>query len=72
MREGVMPRQFQFQSQTRAGSYDQRRTETHFPRPFEIGMAAAGALFCVAMLAGSLFAQHGLTRFAELAQHVVR
>ena len=55
-----------------AGGHDERRTETHFPRRFEIAAAAAGLLFCVAALVGSLFADHGLVRIAELAQHVVK
>jgi hypothetical protein len=48
----------------------ERRIETHYPRPFEIGVAAGGVIFCAAVLGVSLFANNGLIRLAELAHHV--
>jgi hypothetical protein len=44
----------------------ERRNETHYPRPFEIGVAAGGVIFCAAVLGVSLFADSGLIRLAEL------
>jgi hypothetical protein len=59
-------------SPVRASYVHERRTETHYPRLFDIGVAAGGVIFCVAALGVSLFASGGLIRFAEVAQHVVK
>jgi hypothetical protein len=48
-----------------------RRTETHYPRPLEIGVAAGGVIFCFTVLGVSLFAGYSL-KFADLANHMVR
>jgi hypothetical protein len=60
----------------------ERRTETHYPRPLEIGVAAGGTIFCAVVLGLSLFAQSGFAqsgfaksgfaKFAEVAQRVVK
>jgi hypothetical protein len=54
------------------GAHYERRIETHYPRPFEIGVAAGGAIFCAAVLGVSLFADSSFIRFAELAQQAVK
>ena len=49
----------------------ERRTETHYPRPFDVGFAAGGVIFCAVGLGVAWFASGGLVRFAELAvRHV--
>ena len=50
----------------------ERRTETHFPRSFEIGVAAGGIFFCVAVLAFSLVSADVMAKIVEVVQHVVK
>ena len=49
-----------------------RRTETHFPRPLEIGVAAGGIFFCVAVFGFSLVSADVMAKIVEVVHHVVK